>query len=162
MDISYPYRRAKVSLGLFTFLAIIAPAIIIVFVSLFFQPRHEISRRLTRGQIWRQKLWEINAALLGMGVSLATATVIFTGIKNLTGKPRPNFLERCQPDLEHIAAHTVGGFGQSISSLWVMVDVEICQQPDKKWLNDGFRSFPSGYATSVSVNLQDPIPLIQI
>jgi hypothetical protein len=89
----------------------------------------------------------MNAGLLGIGVSFATTTVIFTGVKNLTGKPRPNFLERCQPDLNNIAAHTVGGFGQSFSPLWAMVDVEICQQPDKRWLNDGFRSFPSGYTS---------------
>jgi len=92
----------------------------------------------------------MNAGLLGIGVSFATTTVIFTQVKNLTGKPRPNFLERCQPDLKNIAAHTVGGVGQSFSPLWVMVDVEICQQPDKKWLNDGFRSFPSGYTSGES------------
>ena len=92
----------------------------------------------------------MNAGLLGIGVSLATTTVIFTQVKNLTGKPRPNFLERCQPDLQNIAAHTVGGFGQGLSPLWVMVDVEICQQPNKKWLNDGFRSFPSGYTSGES------------
>ena len=90
----------------------------------------------------------MNATLLGLGVSLATSTIIFTGVKNLSGKPRPDFLARCDPDLEHITAHTVGGYGQTISKLWVMVDGGICQQPDKNFLNDGFRSFPSGYATS--------------
>jgi len=147
MSISYPYRDAKVGLGLFIFIAIIAPALIIAFVSLYFFPASETPRQGTREHLWRPKLWEMNAGLLGLGVSLATATVIFTGVKNLTGKPRPNFLQRCQPDLDNIAAHTIGGFGQKVSALWVMVDQEICQQPDKKWLNDGFRSFPSGYAT---------------
>ena len=102
----------------------------------------------------------MNAGLLGIGVSFATATVIFTQVKNLTGKPRPNFLERCQPNLENVAAHTVGGFGQSLSPLWVMVDVEICQQPDKKWLNDGFRSFPSGYTTGEPAYLYATVALI--
>lgn len=136
-------------LGLFIFLAIIVPVGLIIVLSLFV-PGRPVGR-----QIWRQRLWEMNTGLLGIGVSFATTTVIFTGVKNLTGKPRPNFLERCQPDLESIAAHTVGGFGQSFSPLWVMVDVDICQQPDKKWLNDGFRSFPSGYTSGESayVNL---------
>lgn len=89
----------------------------------------------------------MNAGLLGLGVSLATATVMCTGVKNLTGKPRPNFLALCQPDLEHVSAYTVGGLGQTLSGLWVLVDQDICQQADRKWLNDGFRSFPSGYAT---------------
>ena len=90
----------------------------------------------------------MNASLLGLGVSLATSTIIFTGVKNLSGKPRPDFLARCDPDLEQITAHTVGGYGQTVSNLWVIVDGGICQQPDKNFLNDGFRSFPSGYATS--------------
>ena len=90
----------------------------------------------------------MNASLLGLGVSLATSTIVFTGVKNLSGKPRPDFLARCDPDLEQITGHTVGGYGQTVSNLWVMVDGGVCKQPDKKFLNDGFRSFPSGYATS--------------
>jgi hypothetical protein len=149
MSISHPHRQvAKVSLGLVIFLAIIAPVAIIVFVSLYLSPGPEVASRLARASTWQKKLWELNVGLLGLGVSLATATVIFTGVKNLTGKPRPDFLERCQPSLDHIADHVVGGFGQKFSPLWVMVDQEICQQPDKRWLNDAFRSFPSGYATS--------------
>lgn len=149
LSISYPLRTPKVSLGLFIFLAIVAPVLVVGSVSLYLTPAFEVpTRPLTAQQVWQRKLWEMNAGLLGLGVSLATSIVIFTGVKNLTGKPRPNFLERCQPDLDSVKAHTVGGLGQKVSPLWVMVDQDICQQPDKKWLNDGFRSFPSGYATS--------------
>lgn len=74
--------------------------------------------------------------------------MIFTGVKNLTGKPRPNFLSICDPDLENIGKYAVGGLGAGFNKLWVMVDVEICQQSDKATLRDGFRSFPSGFATS--------------
>ncbi len=101
----------------------------------------------------------MNASLLGLGVSLATSTIIFTGVKNLSGKPRPDFLASCDPDLEHITAHTVGGYGQAVSNLWVMVDGGICQQPDKDFLNDGFRSFPSGYATSEAAGMEHCILL---
>ena len=96
----------------------------------------------------------MNASFLSLGVSLATSTIIFTGVKNLSGKPRPDFLARCEPDLEQVTAHTVGGYGQSISNLWVMVDGGICQQSDKKFLNDGFRSFPSRYATSEAAGMR--------
>jgi hypothetical protein len=74
--------------------------------------------------------------------------LIYTGIKNLSGKPRPDFLAICQPDLSKISSHTVGRYGQKISPLWVNVDRAVCQQPDRGVLNDGLRSFPSGYATS--------------
>ena len=150
LSISYPYReKAKVSLGVFVFLSIVLPVAVIVIVSLFVQnPALSSSHTRERRQ---QKLWELNASLLGLGVSLATATIIFTGVKNLSGKPRPDFLARCKPDVRNGAAHKVGGYGQAVSELWVMVDGGICQQADKLWLNDGFRSFPSGYATSETV-----------
>ena len=150
MSISHPHRPvAKVSLGVLILIATILPAVTIAFVSLYFSPwpSEVASSRLAPVSRWQRKLWELSAGLLGLGVSVATATVVFTGVKNLAGKPRPDFLERCQPALDHIAAHAVGGFGQTFSPLWVMVDRGICQQPDKRWLNDGFRSFPSGYAT---------------
>lgn len=146
-SISYPHRDAEVSPAIFIFLSVGLPLAIIALVSLYF-PGPKTAGRLPPEQIWHQRLGKMNSSLLGLGVSIATTTIIVTGVKNLTGKPRPNFLERCNPDLDNIAAHTVGGFGQAISNLWVMVDQEICEQPNKKWLNDGFRSFPSGYAAS--------------
>lgn len=81
-------------------------------------------------------------------MSLATATVVLN-VKNLAGVPRPDFLERCQPDVDNIAAYTVGGsYGKPISDRWVMVTREICQA-DSRDVNEAFRSFPSGYATSM-------------
>ena len=150
LSISYPYReKAKVSLGVFILLSIILPIAVIVIVSLFvLKPAVSSSSIRERRQ---QRLWELNASLLGLGVSFATATIIFTGVKNLSGKPRPDFLARCNPDVGQVAAHKVGGYGQAVSELWVMVDGGICQQADKTWLNDGFRSFPSGYATSETI-----------
>jgi hypothetical protein len=130
----------------------VLPVFAIVVVSIFSPPK---AAPRDPQQRWARKLSELNSSLLGLGVSLATATIIVTGVKNLTGKPRPNFLARCQPDLNDVSAHTVGGLGHTFSRLWVLVDQEICQQPDKKSLNDGFRSFPSGYATSEKIFSSD-------
>ena len=99
LSISYPYReRAKIGLGLFLFLVVALPFVTIVFVSIYDH------RRSTRNH-WHQSLWHINAGLLGPGVSLATSTIILTGVKNLSGKPRPDFLARREPDLEHHRSH---------------------------------------------------------
>jgi hypothetical protein len=50
--------------------------------------------------------------------------VIFIGVKNLTRKPRPNFLAICNPDLINIGKYTIGGFG---TGLGVIVSVNICK-----------------------------------
>ena len=148
LTISYPYQEnPKVSLGLHILLSIILPFAIIVVVSLFV-PDPAISNSNSTHERQRHRLWRLNTSLLGLGVSLATATIIFTGVKNLSGKPRPDFLARCKPDVGNVAAHRVGGYGQAVSELWILVDGKSCQEKDKTWLNDGFRSFPSGYATS--------------
>ena len=148
LTLSYPYRaRQKVSKVLLVFLAVVVPVLVIAIVCLWGRQRLEIrSSRSAQSIEPSTKLSYLNTSLLGLGVSLATTTVIVTGVKNLTGKPRPNFLAICRPDLPRIASHTTGGYGQSISNLWVVVDGGICQQADTRVLNDGFRSFPSGYA----------------
>jgi membrane-associated phospholipid phosphatase len=152
MNLSYPYRPAKLSILLVIILSIIVPILSIISVCLFttHHPDRQAESNRTTSQNRIQKLQSLNTSLLGLGVSLATSTVIFTGVKNLTGKPRPHFLSACDPDLENIETYAVGGFGTELSRLWVMVDVEICRQSDKGLLRDAFRSFPSGHATSES------------
>jgi hypothetical protein len=156
LNLSYPYRAPKLGLLLFILLSVIIPILTVIAVSLFtsIQLRHTAQQNLTRSQIRNQKLQTLNASLLGLGVSLATSTVIFTGVKNLSGKPRPNFLSTCDPDLENIRKYTVGGVGAEFNRLWVMVNVDICRQSDKEALKDAFRSFPSGYATSKASRVQ--------
>ena len=138
MSISHPHRpQAKVSKLLLIFLAIAVPALVITLLSFYWPPRSN-TRRLSH----------LNTSLLGLGVSLATSTIIFTGVKNLTGKPRPDSLEICQPDAAHVADYVVGPtYAAALSARMAMVTAEICQQEDKRYLRDGFRSFPSGYAT---------------
>lgn len=85
---------------------------------------------------------------MGLGLSWVLAFMITSGIKNLIGKPRPDLLSRCQPDLSNIAAHVVGGYGQDISSRWTLVSSTICTNTDKSIMNDGFRSFLSGHSST--------------
>ncbi|KUJ11521.1 uncharacterized protein LY89DRAFT_738954 [Mollisia scopiformis] len=146
MNLSYPFRPSKLSLPVFILLSIILPVITIILVTIFTPfPSIQNSERNSRARI--RKLRSLNAALLGLGVSLGTSTVVFTGVKSLTGKPRPNMLSICDPDLENIVKYTVGGVGVEFNRLWVMVTLDICRQRDTAALRDAFRSFPSGYAT---------------
>lgn len=73
-------------------------------------------------------------------------------VKNLIGKPRPDMLARCIPDLTNISQHAVGGFGDALGDFgnagWMLVDQKICTQTNQSHLKDGFRSFPSGHSSS--------------
>lgn len=102
------------------------------------------------GEIIRIKLWEWNTGWMGLALSVASAFMVSQGLKNF-GKPRPNMLARCDPNLDVIGRYNLGGYGTDISSRWVLVDQTICRQTNKAILNDGFQSWPSGHATSIII-----------
>ena len=87
---------------------------------------------------------------MGLGLSLALAFFFTQGMKNLFGKPRPDLLDRCQPDMSQqgIIAHAVGGgYAASVDPKWILVNAGICTQTNQHTLDDGFRSFPSGHSS---------------
>ncbi|KAI5239434.1 acid phosphatase/Vanadium-dependent haloperoxidase [Aureobasidium subglaciale] len=147
LAISFPYvDHDEVSTVTLVVVSLIVPAVIIAIVTALFVPA--FSRSSIRDQrYWKRKLWEFNSGWMGLGLSFALAFFITTGIKNLIGKPRPDLLARCQPDLNDIAAHVVGGYGQDISQRWTLVSSSICTQTDQKRLDEGFRSFLSGHSS---------------
>ena len=84
---------------------------------------------------------------MGLALSLALAFFFTQGMKNLFGKPRPDLLARCQPDIAHAADHAISTFGREFNAQWMLVSSTICKTKDKSLLDDGFRSFPSGHAS---------------
>ncbi|KIW06853.1 hypothetical protein, variant [Verruconis gallopava] len=150
LSIQYPYVRHQIiPIWLLVVVALVAPAVIIFIVCLAFVPGPTISKKTPRPLVWRRKLWEWNTSWMGLGLSLALAFMFTQGMKNLFGKPRPNLLARCQPDLsvQSIARNALGGYATGFNREWVLVGAGICQQQDSSTLNDGFRSFPSGHAS---------------
>ena len=69
------------------------------------------------------------------------------GMKNLFGKPRPDLLSRCNPDVANLAQYIVGGIGDGAQEGNFLVSAAICTQTDKGILSDGFASFPSGHSS---------------
>ncbi|KAL9024822.1 MAG: hypothetical protein Q9196_006229, partial [Gyalolechia fulgens] len=67
-------------------------------------------------------------------------------MKNLFGKPRPDLLSRCDPDIENQARYALGGYPGVLNGFY-LVSSTICKTRDQDLLNDGFSSFPSGHAT---------------
>ncbi|RAL65100.1 hypothetical protein DID88_001207 [Monilinia fructigena] len=151
-DISYPHQNhEKISTALLGVLALVVPAIIILLVTFTLVPGPTVPKSVPSALIWKRKLWELHASLLGLGLSLALAFVITNGMKNLFGRPRPDLISRCDPDMANIAKYAVGG-GNRPEGI-VLVEAGICRQTDKYTLEDGFRSYPSGHSSFSAAGL---------
>lgn len=98
-------------------------------------------------QIIRRKIWEWNAGWLGLALALASTWCATQGLKALIGKPRPDLIARCDPDLSLIGKYTVGGLGGKVDGGPVLVSWEICRDQSDSLRIDGFSSFPSGHAS---------------
>jgi hypothetical protein len=71
--------------------AVIIPVAIIVLWIVFIPPFGQAHRtRWKRGELtWREKIWDANLSLLGIGLAIASTVAITNGFKNLVGRPRP-------------------------------------------------------------------------
>lgn len=153
-DISFPLYDDTVSITNAFLICIVAPILIILIVSLLLVPGSTVPPGTPKSIIWRRKLWEIHAGWLGLIFSVIATWFIVSTTKNLLGKPRPNAIARCQPDLENIAHYIVGGVAATTSSTpGQLVSADICKNPDASVVNDGFRSFPSGHSSIATSGL---------
>ncbi|KAK2745173.1 hypothetical protein FQN55_006297 [Onygenales sp. PD_40] len=74
-----------------------------------------------------------HVSILGLLVTLALTSFLTDIIKNAVGRPRPDFLSRCNPGKgtpEH-----------------VLVTIDVCGATDAHLLHEGWRSFPSGHSS---------------
>lgn len=144
-DLSFPYVEkdtiSTVTLGLVSFFA---PAMIIVLVCLVMIPGPGNG---SKALIWRRKLWEWNTGWMGLALALATALLLTDGLKILFGKPRPDLLSRCSPDLARVQDYAVGGLGTTILQGFNLVTYRICTNSRKDIVDDGFMAFPSGHSS---------------
>lgn len=157
--IAYPLRPNIVSLPVVAIISIIGPAAVIAIVNLgaavigrstLSQHEAYIGRRGRMATV----AWETHAACLGLCTGLAATLFITAGLKDMVGKPRPDLLARCNPDLTNISRYVVGGIGINLDSeASPLVSSAICQQSDKRLLDDGFASFPSGHASFNSAGM---------
>jgi membrane-associated phospholipid phosphatase len=130
----------------------IIPIGIILIVALVFVPGRTVPKGTPASLIWKRKLWELHIGWLGLALSLISAWIITQGMKNLFGKPRPDLLSRCMPDLVNATDYIVG-FSSSKDYTGQLVSANICKNPDKAFLDDGFRSYPSGHSSSAAAGL---------
>ncbi|EPE04683.1 pap2 domain-containing protein [Ophiostoma piceae UAMH 11346] len=152
-DISFPYTVHETVTSRNLIIATVGvPFITIIIVSLLAVPGLAVPPDTPRSLIWRRKLWDMYASILSLALSMASQWFIINGLKNLCGKPRPDMLSRCQPDLENVARYVVGGIA-NITSNGQLVSADICTNTDISILDDGFRSYPSGHSGSSAAGL---------
>ncbi|KAF7118282.1 hypothetical protein CNMCM5793_007698 [Aspergillus hiratsukae] len=146
-SISFPYREHDtVSTAVLVVVALIAPAVIIVIAAILI-PISTNDQNVSRSSLWKYKLWEWNAGWMGLAAACAWAWMATEGLKDLYGKPRPDMLARCNPDLSKIATYAVSGLGEKLEGATTLVTWEICRNKSSVLTNDGFSSFPSGHAS---------------
>ena len=147
-SISYPLVANTVSITIVGIVACGVPAVVILILCLLIPSSTiEASSQGDSKSVWNRRLWEWHAGWLGLGLSLAGAFFITSGLKDVVGKPRPDFLARCDPDLSNVAAYMVGGLGLKEASAPILVNISICQNTDLSIVKDGFAAFPSGHSS---------------
>ncbi|OTB03077.1 hypothetical protein M426DRAFT_61120 [Hypoxylon sp. CI-4A] len=159
-NISFPFTEHETitSALLLTCNAAIPIAVVLIVV-LIFVPGPTVPEGTPKSLIWKRKLWELHTGWLGLALSLISAWIITQGMKNLFGKPRPDLLSRCQPDFANVMKYVVGFNTPSDDGTFSgpyngqLVSGDICKNPDKDLLDDGFRSYPSGHSSSAAAGL---------
>ncbi|OXV06408.1 hypothetical protein Egran_05824 [Elaphomyces granulatus] len=148
ISLQYPYAvRERIPIGDALLISCAFPAVVIVIYTLFIDgifSHHKPSgddsfgggRRISGRYRWIDRLWELNCGILGLLLSQSLAFIITQVLKNATGKPRPDLIDRCQPEA---SSEALKPFSLSNSS--------ICTG-DHAILKDGFRSWPSGHSSS--------------
>ncbi|KAH0537492.1 hypothetical protein FGG08_005710 [Glutinoglossum americanum] len=146
--LQYPYAtKERVPVPLAAFICVACPAGIIAVYTLFIDGlfSHKKSDEPRRGRFrggsyaFKERLWQLNCGILGLLLSVAAAVTITGALKNATGKPRPDLIDRCRPK-----------DGSEDAPVFGLVTSAICTQKNHAILKDGFRSFPSGHSSNPS------------
>ncbi|KAL2832064.1 PAP2 superfamily-domain-containing protein [Aspergillus cavernicola] len=148
LNFSYPHKdKETVRTSVMVVVSLIVPAVIIAIVCLLLTPGASLSNSSSRALLWQRKIWEWNAGWLGLALACAGTFMATEGLKDLYGKPRPDMLARCDPDLSNIAAYAVSGLGERLAGAPTLVSWEICRNRADLLKLDGFVSFPSGHSS---------------
>ncbi|CAG8780590.1 25341_t:CDS:2 [Gigaspora margarita] len=83
-----------------------------------------------------RSLHDLHHGLLGLMLSLTLTLAVTDFFKTFAGRPRPDFINRCNPLPGSVDAKP-----------WGLSNSSICQQTDKDIMKDGFKSFVSGHSS---------------
>ncbi|KAG8530952.1 uncharacterized protein KY384_004309 [Bacidia gigantensis] len=150
-EISFPHTEETVSSWVLFIVSVLIPAAIIFAVSLLLGPGSTAQKPSTSALL-RRKVWEWHAGWMGLALASAITFAITNGTKEVVGKPRPDLLSRCKPDLSRILDSAAGAIGDQVEEGIILVTSEICRGSGFD-LDEGFRSFPSGHSSTAFAGL---------
>lgn len=110
----------RVPVWLIVMLALTVPIGVFIFVSFISNQR-------------RHYFILIHVTILAFAISLTFSGFVTGFLKDLIGRPRPDFLDRCQP--------------KEGTPTDVFVNSSVCTNTDSHILKDGFKSLPSGHSS---------------
>ncbi|RPA81261.1 PAP2-domain-containing protein [Ascobolus immersus RN42] len=139
--ISYPYQtNSTVPTWALFIISTFAPAFII-FVRIALYPALPFTKKGWDHVAIRTRIVWLHQSLLGLAASLAITLLLIDGLKNILGKPRPDFISRCGLVDDWDNGDYYAGPTKNL------ISVRACTAPyGKHELKDGFRAFPSGHA----------------
>lgn len=142
-SIAFPFQtKTKISTGLLVGLSGLLPVVVCLLLTLFVPTTSTPS-----GSGWKRKIYAANKAILGLGLSVGLALLFTDSLKNLMGKPRPDMLSRCQPIVNRRSLPAGSTIGEGLFTWNICATKQTTGSPSSDLL-DGFRSFPSGHASS--------------
>ncbi|KAF2703869.1 PAP2-domain-containing protein [Pleomassaria siparia CBS 279.74] len=155
----YPYAvHERIPVLWLCVICVGAPAVIIAIYTLIIDglfshktamPTSRGMKRLTGRYRFKDRLWELNCGILGLGLSVCAAFTITGALKNAIGKPRPDLIARCEINEQSREDFTSDRFRHQL----ILATVAICTQKNDYILQDGFKSFPSGHSSSAFAGL---------
>ncbi|KAF2271106.1 lipid phosphate phosphatase-like protein 1 [Lojkania enalia] len=159
-SLKYPFaEHERVTVFQLCLICVVFPAAIIAFYTLVIDGlfSHQTSmpqstgrlRRLTGRYRLKDRLWELNCGILGLGVAVGAAFTVTGALKNAIGKPRPDIIDRCKITQENLEKW----FEASAQEKMKLATVALCTQTNDAILQDGFKSFPSGHSSTAFAGL---------
>ncbi|KAJ9631993.1 hypothetical protein H2203_000394 [Taxawa tesnikishii (nom. ined.)] len=94
---------------------------------------HAEVERVPVSWLFVPELHKAHVTMLGLLISLVLTSFVTDVIKNAVGRPRPDLIARCKPELDTPRNE--------------LVTFKVCTEKDHHVLHDGWRSFPSGHSS---------------
>ncbi|KAJ4151408.1 hypothetical protein LMH87_012109 [Akanthomyces muscarius] len=147
-NIAFPFAEHETFSNMLLFVCCgVIPVVVVLVVTLLLVPGGTVPKGTPALLVWKRKLWELQISWLGLLMAVGSAWFFVSGLKNMCGKPRPDMLSRCKPDMDNADKYIVGGY-QIQGANGHLYSAAICTETDESKLWDGFRSYPSGHAAA--------------